>query len=162
THVLCVGYDESVKMIGLQSGLLIRRFVGQADGAAAHAIVVTDDGRFAVSASHDKTLKIWDLSTGDHVRTLEGHTGGVESVFLFPGGRLALSGSNDGTMKMWDLRTGENTRTFYGHEGPVDVVVGSLTGAQAFSGSGDCSVASWNLNNESSLPRLRIPGGVAS
>ena len=162
THVLCVGYDESVKMIGLQSGLLIRRFVGHADGAAGNAIAVTDDGRFAVSASHDKTLKIWDLSTGDHVRTLEGHTGGVESVFLFPGGRLALSGSNDGTMKMWDLHTGENTRTFYGHEGPVDVVVGSPTGAQAFSGSEDCSVASWNLNNESSLPRVRIPGGVAS
>ena len=161
-HVLCVGYDESVKMVDLQSGSLLRCLAGHADGASGNAIAVTDDGHYAVSASHDETLKIWDLSTGEEVRTLTGHTGGVQSVSLFPGGRLALSGADDATMRMWDLQTGENTRIFHGHEGSVEVVVASPTGAQAFSGSRDGSVAVWNLNNDSSLPRVGISGGVAS
>src|SRR5262249_6249319 len=152
---------EAVKIVDLQSGSLVRRLVGHADGAAGHAIAVSDDGHYAMSASHDKTLKIWDLGTCEEVRTLTGHTGGVKSVLLFPGGRLALSGAHDGTVRMWDLQTGENTCVFYGHEHSVNVVTASPTGAQAFSGSEDGSVVVWNLNKGSSLPS-RISGGVAS
>ena len=40
-------------------------------------MAVTPDGRQAISASVDKTLKVWDLASGAEVRTLEGHTGWV-------------------------------------------------------------------------------------
>ena len=35
---------------------------------------MTPDGRYAISASIDNTLKVWDWATGELVRTLEGHT----------------------------------------------------------------------------------------
>ena len=37
-------------------------------------VAVTPDGKRAVSASEDKTLKVWDLETGRALRTLEGHS----------------------------------------------------------------------------------------
>ena len=37
------------------------------------AVAVTPDGQRAVSASDDKTLKVWDLESGRELRTLEGH-----------------------------------------------------------------------------------------
>ena len=56
-----------------------------------------------MSASGDKTLKIWELATGKCVATLEGHSGGVRSVAMFPDGRRVVSGSTDNTLKYWGV-----------------------------------------------------------
>ncbi len=49
--------------------------------------------RFAVSASSDKTLKVWDLATGQAVHSLQGHTSGVTGVAVTADGRFAVSAS---------------------------------------------------------------------
>ncbi len=55
-----------------------------------NAVAVTPDGRCAVSASHDRTLRLWDLSSGQMIRPLEGHTGQVLAVAVIPDGRRAV------------------------------------------------------------------------
>ena len=57
------------------------------------SVSVSPDGRRAVSGSDDKTLRVWDLETGQCLRTLEGHRDGVSSVSVSPDGRRAVSGS---------------------------------------------------------------------
>ena len=47
-------------------------------------IVITPDGRRAVSASEDYTLRVWDLESGQSVRTLEGHINWVHGVAITP------------------------------------------------------------------------------
>ena len=49
----------------------------------------------AVSASSDRTLRVWDLESGQLVRTLEGHLDAVNVVVPMPDGRRAISGSAD-------------------------------------------------------------------
>ena len=73
---------------------------------------MTADGRRAVSASGDHTLKVWDLETGSALRTLEGHTRGVKGVAVTAGGRHAVSASEHQTLKVWDLETGTVVATF--------------------------------------------------
>jgi len=68
----------------------------------------------ALSGS-DETLRLWDLGTGDTIRTLEGHTGDINSVALSADGTRALSGSDDTTLRLWDLGTGDTIRTLKGH-----------------------------------------------
>jgi WD40 repeat protein len=41
---------------------------------SVNAVAVTADGRRAVSASADQTLRLWDLANGQTIRTFEGHT----------------------------------------------------------------------------------------
>ena len=58
-----------------------------------HGVAVTPDGQRAVSASDDKTLKVWDLGSGRELRTLTGHSGGVRAVAVTPDGQRAISAS---------------------------------------------------------------------
>ena len=58
-----------------------------------YGVVVTPDGRQAISASGDKTLKVWDLASGVEVRTLRGHMDSVYGVAVTSDGRQVISAS---------------------------------------------------------------------
>jgi WD40 repeat protein len=59
------------------------------------------DGGAIVSASSDKTVKIWDARTGRLLRTLEGHKNWVWSAAFSPDGGAIVSASADKTVKIW-------------------------------------------------------------
>jgi WD40 repeat protein len=67
------------------------------------SVAISPDGRFALSGSEDKTLRLWELSTGRCIRIMEGHTNDVNSVAISPDGRFALSGSGDNTIRLWEF-----------------------------------------------------------
>jgi nucleoside phosphorylase len=67
---------------------------------------VTSDGQRIVSASADRTLKVWDLGTGALVATLAGHGSSVSACAVTPDGRRVVSTSYDRTLKVWDLVSG--------------------------------------------------------
>ncbi|CAK0805164.1 unnamed protein product [Prorocentrum cordatum] len=86
----------------------------------------------ALSGSEDNTLKLWELSTGRCLRTLEGHTDEVMCVTAH-GKDGALSGSQDKALKLWELSTGRCLRT--GHTGWMNCVTapgedGALVGSE--------------------------------
>ncbi len=106
------------------------------------------DGKFALSGSWDKTLKLWDVVTGECLRTFEGHSQSLDSVCFSADDKFALSGSADKTLKLWDLATGECLRTFEGHSEGVKSVCFSSDGKFALSGSSDQSIKLWFLDWE--------------
>jgi WD40 repeat protein len=69
-------------------------------------VTITPDGKRAISASDDKSLRLWDLESGAQLRTFEGHTGSVNSVAISPNGLRAISASDDKSLRLWDLTSG--------------------------------------------------------
>jgi WD40 repeat protein len=67
-------------------------------------VAFSPDGRTLVSGSQDKTIKLWDLSSGKVLQTLEGHTESVWGVAFSPDGYTLASGSEDSTIKLWRLQ----------------------------------------------------------
>jgi WD40 repeat protein len=109
------------------------------------AVAVTPDGRWVVSASEDRTLKLWDLAHGVLLRTLGGHRAPVRAVAVTPDGRHAISASYDRTLKLWDLEQGGAIHTLSGHTDHVLSVAITPDGARAVSASHDRTLKLWDL-----------------
>jgi eukaryotic-like serine/threonine-protein kinase len=113
--------------------------------AAVFGIACSPDGRTALTANSDGTLRLWELSTGRQLRTFRGHSGWAICVAFSPDGRTALSGSADHTLKLWDVESGNLVRTFTGHTGDVWSVAISADGRTAVSGSADHTMKLWDV-----------------
>ncbi len=137
----------------VQSCMRIFLFKGHTE--AVSSVCLSSDGRWALSGSSsfpDKTLRLWDVSSGRRVRIFEGHTGSVNSVCLSADGRWALSGSDDKTLRMWEVATGRCVRTFEGHERSVESVSLSADGRWALSGSDDKTLRMWEVATGRCVP----------
>ncbi|MBE9145208.1 WD40 repeat domain-containing protein [Planktothrix mougeotii] len=119
-----------------------------------NSVAISRDGQTVVSGSHDKTIKIWQLSTGKELRTLTGHSDSVESLVISPDGQTVVSGSWDNTIKIWELSTGRELCTLTGHSGPVNSVTISPDGQILVSGSGDETIKIWQLSTSKKLRTL--------
>jgi WD40 repeat protein len=76
------------------------------DPGALTCVAFSADGRtLATGGEQDQGVKLWDVATGEEVRTLRGHSAGVSAVAFSPdGGRLVTAGDHE--MRVWDAATG--------------------------------------------------------
>jgi WD40 repeat protein len=109
------------------------------------SVKFSPDGNCFISASADKTIKLWDLKTGKEIKTFKGHGGEVTSIDCSPDGNYFISGSTDSTIILWDIITGENIKTFIGHKAGVSSVCCSPDGEYFLSCSNDGIIKLWNL-----------------
>ena len=125
-------------------GPLLRTINAHSD--AINAVVVSPDGRYAISTSQDKTLKVWDLKNESELYTLKGHSSAVNAVAVTPDGLYAVSASSDHSLKLWDLNKGVEQRTFTGHSDKVNAVTVIPNGSYVVSASNDKTLKVWDLN----------------
>ncbi len=79
------------------------------EGEALRSLAFSPDGTALASAggnSEDFAIRIWDVGSGQLLRTLDGHTSIVWQIAFSPDGQMLASVSSDGTAKVWDWRTG--------------------------------------------------------
>ncbi|AFY79948.1 S-layer homology domain-containing protein [Oscillatoria acuminata] len=127
--------------------------------ASMDATAIAIDGQGFVMASGHRgadlaPINLWDLRTGDRIRTLEGHRGRVGALAIAPNGQWALSGGGDGEIKIWDIRTGTLTQTLTGHTNEVTGLEIASNGNTAISSSRDRTVKLWDLNTGEVLRTL--------
>jgi len=96
-------------------GLWLCTLKGHSGGVSS--VAWNKDGTLLASGSWDKTVKIWDMSSGSLVEkcTLRGHSNWVASVAWSPDGKTLASGSADKTVRLWDVESGEEKGTLKGH-----------------------------------------------
>jgi WD40 repeat protein len=155
-HVLCVVPidDQNALVCPTNDNSAILRAIDPKD-AAVHrfdrhtgkvvAAAVTRDRKHLLTASQDKTLIRWSLTTRKSTHVLSGHTAPVSCVAVAPDGKLAVSGGADMELRLWDLDAGRAIRGLPGHTKTIWSVAVSPDGKYALSGSADGTMRLWSL-----------------
>jgi WD40 repeat protein len=111
---------------------------------AVLSVAFNEDGTRLASASWDRTVRVWDVRTGQQLFELK-HAAPVTSVaWSSDGGRIA-SGSADGKAQVWDAWTGTVRRELPGHGNGVRSVAWSSDGSRLACAAGDGAVHVWDV-----------------
>ncbi|HEX8397559.1 MAG TPA: TIR domain-containing protein [Pyrinomonadaceae bacterium] len=122
-----------------------KRLVLKGHSKDVYAVAVTPDGKQIVSGSKDKTLRVWDLASGQCQATLKDHSASVKAVAVTPDGKQIVSGSDDATLRVWDLASGQCLTTLGGFYSLVFAVAITPDGKQLVSGFYNNTLRVWDL-----------------
>ena len=110
-QAIAVSAGQSVRL--LEAGTLEESYQWKL-GATTGSLAWSPDGQFLAAGSRDGQVRIWELSTGKLVQSIQAHKKGVNSVAFHPSGNLLVSGGNDAVARLWDIRSGERLAQMIG------------------------------------------------
>ena len=132
----------------------------------AHTGTINDlllfaDGLRMVSASADKTIRLWDLTSGKVLQTLDNQTGFVNTVLLSPDETQLYSGNADGTLQAWTLASETSLwQQLAAHSGPINTIARTPDGQQLVSGGADGMLNIWQASTGTLVRSLPTEQGT--
>lgn len=102
------------------------------------------DGGLLATASTDRTVRVWEVGTGNALRVLRGHSDDVNAVAWMLDGTRVISGGRDGDVRMWDAAIQPSLVTLGEHADDVSDVAYSPDGAWLATSSLDRTVRVWD------------------
>jgi len=108
--------------------------------AKVHVAVFSPDGRRILTASSDKTARLWDATTGAPIGEPMRHEDEVVDAAFSPDGTRIVTASKDRTARLWDAATLKPIGQLMRHEHPVDHVAFNSTGTRIMTDSNEADL----------------------
>jgi WD40 repeat protein len=125
-------------------------------------VMFTPDGKSLISVSNDKTIHLWDVETGDLIKTIRGQIGdGSEGKLyagaLAPDGKtLAVGGYPSAWgIRLFNIQSSEQIGLLKGHSNTIYTLAFSSDGKWLASGSGDNTVRVWDVSSQKEIAKLK-------
>ncbi len=120
-------------------------------GDLVRSAAYSPDGSRIVTASYDKTARIWDTRLGTQLIVLSGHSGHVRSAEYSPDGTHIVTASADKTARIWDARDGRQLAVLSGHLDRVYSAEYSPDGNRIVTSSYDKTARIWDAHSGEQL-----------
>ncbi len=159
--------DQTIRLWDISTGQCLRTFYGNTNWIWAIAFAERSDrlaksseedsldSHCIASSSDDKSVKLWDITTGQCFRLLKGHKDSVWAVAFSPDRQLLASSSDDQTVKLWQLSTGTCIKTLQGFDSPVSSLTFSPDSQILASSCAERMVQLWDVKAGQALRTLR-------
>ena len=134
----------NIEQFHVVSGVHERTLKGHA--GLVLSLFVSRDGRTIASASIDRTVKLWDVATGEVTHSIS-YGWVVGSVKISPDGRTLAAGCSDGSVRLWQLATGEELAALRLHDRGALGLAFSRDGETLVASHADRSVSLWSADN---------------
>jgi hypothetical protein len=120
------------------------------------------DGAHIVTASWDRTVRIWDATTGAELSALRGHEEQVQSAAFSPDGDRIVTASRDLTARIWNAATGAELFALRGHERDVRSAAFLPGGARVVTASDDRTARIWDAATGAEIARITLDAAVSA
>lgn len=134
--------DQAMLAVAHTYPLLLAKLIGHTD-TVSH-VDVSPDGTRIVTASSDKTARVWSAMSGRLLLVLSGHGDVVASAVFSPDGRHIVTASSDKTARVWNADNGRIDATLEGHTGAVWHTAFSPDGKRIVTTGEDHSARVWD------------------
>jgi WD40 repeat protein len=132
-------------------GKPVRDVVESSD--AMFAVAFSPDSTKLATAGADRAIRVFEVSTGKLLVTIEDHADWILDLAFAPDGVRLASASRDKTAKVFDVEKKESLVTFPGHAQSVNAVSFSPDGKSVFSAGADNQIRVWNPADEAKQER---------
>jgi WD40 repeat protein len=144
---LACGSDRTLEIWHLTdppAPTLHRQHTLSANTSPIRGVAFSADSTLLASGGDDPTIRIWETSTGQCLRLLQGHTSWVSSLAFAPHSALLASGSEDQSVRLWNSHTAACLHNLQGYSNGIWSVAYSPQGQQFVSGGQDRTVRLWD------------------
>ncbi|KAL2934947.1 Bromodomain and WD repeat-containing protein 1 [Bienertia sinuspersici] len=156
-HAACYAIAKPSTMV--QKMQNIKRLRGHRN--AVYCAIFDRAGRYVITGSDDRLVKVWSMETAFCLASCRGHEGDITDLAVSSNNALVASASNDFVIRVWRLPDGLPISILQGHTGAVTAIAFSpRTAYQLLSSSDDGTCRIWDARNSQFKPRIYVPKPV--
>ena len=157
--LLATGNDHQINIWQIPEYRLIMTLPGH-DAPPIWTLTFSPDSQMLASGSSDRTVRLWDVASGQCLKILSGHQGSILSLAFSPDGLTLVSSSEDNSLKVWQIESGQEIAK-------LPSINSHIVDALAFSPDGDLiasvnqidGIRIWQLSTNSCLQTISIEAG---
>lgn len=148
------GFDKTVHVWNVKTGSTILHYdssYGLMPNFSVSSVAWSPQGDRIASTCGDKTIRLWDATTGKPISTFKTSSDWVYTIAWSPDGHCLALANGDSTAEILDASTGRVLLTYHGHQEGVRDIAWSPDGSRLATASNDTTVQIWDATNGTCL-----------
>jgi WD40 repeat protein len=146
--------DKTICLWNLPDGNHLKTLIGHTEpvnhvaiSSDSHTLASSDGCTFTSNIYDKKSINLWSLPDGNHIKTLTGHTDMISSIAMIPNSQTLISSSSDEIIRLWSLFDGLYITHLTSHNGIAQCLAVSPDNRTLACGISDQTIYLYNLTN---------------